>query len=117
MPNSKAEQEFVSHVLDLMSSIGPIQAKRMFGGYGISLDALMFALVSGGVLYLKADDTTRADFVAQGLAPFTYTKKGKRHTIAYFQAPEEALEDGEVMNRWASSAYAVALRAAANKSA
>jgi len=31
--------------------------------------------------------------------------------MAYYQAPEEALDDGEELNRWAIDAYEVALRA------
>ena len=35
--------------------------------------------------------------------------------MSYYQAPEEALEDGEEMNLWANKAYGVALKAAAKK--
>jgi TfoX/Sxy family transcriptional regulator of competence genes len=35
--------------------------------------------------------------------------------MSYFQAPEEAMEDGEEMNAWANKAYSAALRAAAKK--
>jgi DNA transformation protein len=115
MSVSKEEKEFVSYVVDLMSSIGPVHAKGMFGGYGVYLEGLMFALVADGVLYLKSDENTEKEFKEKGLEAFTYNKKGKEYKMSYYQAPEEALEDGEEMNLWANKAYGVALRASAKK--
>ena len=115
MPVSNEEQAFISYVVDLMQSIGPVRAKRMFGGHGIFLEGLMFGLVADSVLYLKADKETEAAFRARGLEAFTYNKKGKEYQMSYYQAPEEALEDGEAMNAWAKTAYGAALRAASKK--
>lgn len=115
MASSPAEKEFTTYVVDLMQSIGPVSAKAMFGGYGIFLDGLMFGLIADNVLYLKVDQETENEFKAMGLAPFTYNKKGKEFKMSYYQAPEEALEDGEEMNLWAAKAYSTALRAASKK--
>lgn len=115
MPVAKADKEFVSYLLELMQSIGPVTARRMFGGHGIFLDGLMFGLVSGGELYLKTDKESEGEFVDKGLQPFVYCKKGKPFKIAYYQAPAEALEDRAEMNLWGNKAYASALKAAALK--
>lgn len=115
MPASKIEKEFVSYVVDLMQTIGPVRAKSMFGGHGIFLDELMFALVADNILYLKADKDTESEFKDRGLEVFTYNKRGKEFTMSYYQAPEEALEASEEMNLWANKAYNVALRAASKK--
>ena len=115
MPTSKTEKEFVSYVVDIMQSIGPVGARRMFGGHGIFLDGLMFALIADSTLYLKADNESRQAFMTLGLEAFTYSKKGKEFKMSYYQAPEEALEDGEEMNSWANRAYGVALKAASKK--
>ena len=72
MPASKEEKEFVAYVVELMQSVGPVHAKRMFGGHGILLEGLMFGLVADSVLYLKADEETREDFNARGLEAFAY---------------------------------------------
>lgn len=95
MPPSPVEKEFTTDIDDLMQSIGPVSAKAMFGGYGIFLDGLMFGLIADNVLYLKVDQETENEFKAMSLEPFTYNKKGKTFKISYYQAPEEALEDGE----------------------
>ena len=115
MPKSHEEQEFVNYVVDLMQSIGPVTAKGMFGGHGIFLDGLMFGLIADNVLYLKTDKENVEEFTARGLVAFKYNKKGKAYKMSYYQAPEEALEDEEVMNSWANNAYNTALKAASKK--
>ena len=115
MPVSNTEKEFVSYVVDLMQSVGPVRAKGMFGGHGIFLDDLMFGLIADSVLYLKADKEVIPEFEEKGLDAFTYIKQGKAFKMSYYQAPEECLEDVDEMNIWANKAYAVALRAAAKK--
>lgn len=115
MHASAVEKEFVSYVVDLMQSIGPVYAKGMFGGHGIFLEGLMFALVADRVLYLKADKESENDFKAKGLEAFSYNKKGREMKMSYYQAPDEALEDSEEMNVWANKAFNAALRAAAKK--
>lgn len=108
-------KEFVLYVVDQMQLIGPVYVKRMFGGHGIFLDKLMFALIFDHSLYLKADKESQAEFKNRKLAAFSYMKKGKLCYIAYFQASEEVLEDSDEMILWANKAYGAALRAANNK--
>jgi DNA transformation protein len=115
MPVSSDDKEFASYVVDLMQSIGPVYSKVMFGGHGVFLDALMFGLIAGSVLYLKVDAETVSSFKDRGLDAFTYDKKGKQFKMLYYQAPDEALEDSEEMNIWANKAYAVALNASSKK--
>ena len=115
MPISHEEQEFVNYVVDLMQSLGPVTAKGMFGGHGIFLEGLMFALIADGILYLKTDKDNENEFTARRLEAFTYNKKGKQYKMSYYQAPDEALEDGDIMNHWANNAYSTALKAASKK--
>jgi len=109
------KKQFASYVVDLMQVIGPVYSKRIFGGHGIFLDGLMFGLIADNSLYLKVDEETRPDFEAQGLQPFTYAKKEGTASLNYYQAPEEAMEDLDMMRDWAAPAFEVALRAAARK--
>ncbi|GMQ77391.1 MAG: TfoX/Sxy family protein [Gammaproteobacteria bacterium] len=109
--NAKAN-EFVTHLLEMLEPLGPVSARRMFGGYGIYLDRMMFALVADDTLYLKVDDDTRGEFEAAGLEPFRYWKKGKSYQMSYHAAPEDALEDAELLRDWARKAVDAAMRAA-----
>jgi DNA transformation protein len=107
--------DFVEYVMELFGPFGTVGARRMFGGHGVYLDGLMFALVSGDTLYLKADPMNRIEFEQAGCEMFSYARKGKRATISFFRAPEDAMESPELMLPWARTAYAAALRANAKK--
>ncbi len=115
MPIQDSQKAFASHVIDLMQIIGPVYDKRMFGGYGIFLDGLMFGLIADSTLYFKTDEKTVSSFSEKGLEAFSYLKKGKDCKLSYFQAPEEALEDIEEMREWANMAFNTALRAKQRK--
>lgn len=115
MSLASEEKAFADYVVELMQAIGPVSARRMFGGHGLFLDGVMLGLIADNVLYLKVDDETEGEFVDRGLEPFTYHKQGKPFRMSYYQAPDEALEDVEEMRAWANRAYGAALRAVARK--
>lgn len=112
---STKPNEFVTHVLDILEPLGPVSARRMFGGYGIYIDRIMFALVAEDSLYFKVDAASRGEFEAAGLEPFRYTKKGKTVEMSYHVAPEDALEDAELLRDWARKGVDAAMRAAREK--
>jgi DNA transformation protein len=108
--------QFVEHVVETMRRFGAVEAKSMFGGWGLYHEGLFFALIAEDALYIKTDDENRADFEALGLEPFVYPMKdGQAIVMSYRQAPGEALEDPDSMAEWARRGFAAALRAAAKK--
>jgi DNA transformation protein len=104
------KQAFAQYVVELMSGFGVVQAKPMFGGFGIYAQGLMFALIVDDQLYFKADAQTMGDFAARGLGPFTYEAKGRRTSLKYYQAPPEAYDEPEHMCHWARLAFDCAVR-------
>ncbi|MDP4733055.1 MAG: TfoX/Sxy family protein [Limnohabitans sp.] len=107
--------EFIAFLHEVFESFGPIQAQRMFGGYGIYHDGLMFGLVVAHQLYLKTDAVNRADFEDLGLGAFTYEMKGKPVQLSYHQAPEALFDERHLAARWARRSWDAALRAQAVK--
>jgi len=106
-----AHSDFVATVLDLLSPWGGVSARRMFGGFGIFRQGLMFALVADDVLYMKVDDRNRAAYASAGMGPFTYDGKSKTVTLPYWEAPSDLFDDRDAMITWAKDAFAAALRA------
>lgn len=106
---------FIDYVMELLGPFGTVAARRMFGGHGVFLDGLMFAIVSEDTLYLKADEMNRVEFEQAGCEIFSYARKGKRATLGFYRAPGDAMESPELMLPWARSAYAAALRTNARK--
>lgn len=106
----------IEHLKDLLSPLGAIVVKRMFGGAGIYCDGTFFAIVDGDALYFKADEEGRAAFEAEGMGPFTYrTKRGEAALVSYYRAPERLLDEPDEMLEWARRAVAAAQRSAALK--
>jgi DNA transformation protein len=105
--------EFLDHLRELMRAAGyAVAARAMFGGHGLYVDAMFFGIVDDDVLYLRADERTRAAF--GDAAPFEFmTRDGKRQAMKYLQAPDEALERPDAMAHWVRLALGAALRAAA----
>ncbi|MDJ0834103.1 MAG: TfoX/Sxy family protein [Gammaproteobacteria bacterium] len=103
--------EFINNLADVFVKFGPIRAKRMFGGYGVYRDDVMFGLVADDELYLKADQQSAGDFIAEDLPAFEYDKKGKTYKMSYYLAPEAIYDDPEVAREWAELAFEAALRA------
>lgn len=108
--------EFAEYCCELLSSVGPCVARRMFGGYGISVDGLTLAILAdlgqGEQLWLKAGAETISLFEEAGCKRFTYEAKGKVRTMGYYSAPDAALESALEMAPWARLAFQAAQSAA-----
>ncbi|HYD41632.1 MAG TPA: TfoX/Sxy family protein [Anaeromyxobacter sp.] len=105
---------FADHAVDLLSGLGPVDARRMFGGYGVYARGVMFALLYDDELFLKTDDETRDRFRAAGCRMWVY---GRMAETNYYRPPDEAHEDAEAMLPWAKLGLEAALRRRAAKAA
>lgn len=103
--------EFVENLNDVFCQFGPVSVRRMFGGFGVFHDGLMFGLVADDVLYLKVDEKSVGRFIDLGLEPFEYQKNGDKIKMSYYMAPESIFEDSEQAKKWAALAFDAALRA------
>ncbi len=111
-----ASAGFLAFLEEQLGALGPVSIRRMFSGAGVFADGIMFALVSNDTLYFKADETTRADFEAEGMDAFTYATKGGRNTlISYWRAPERLFDEPDDMLVWARKALSIAKDAGAKK--
>jgi DNA transformation protein len=110
---------FVEYTLELLEPLGPVQARAMFGGWGVYHAGRMMGLIVEDRLYLKTDDTTRPVFEAAGGEPFIYDPGNGRKPVAmsYWTPPADASDDAHALLPWARRAVEAALRAAQKKSA
>ena len=126
MPSTN--RDFADYCCELLSVAGPCTARRMFGGWGISVDGLAIAIVtdlgSGDKLWLKASEETRGKFEAAGCGRFAYDMRqgagGEKvaRSMNYYSAPEDAMDSPHAMAPWARLALesAVQARATSGKS-
>jgi DNA transformation protein and related proteins len=110
-----ADIALLSRVMALLSGMGMLRQRRMFGGVYIYCDDLFIATVHDDTLYFKANAATAPDFIARGLAIFSYPKEGGVATLQYYQAPPEVFSNTAAMRLWADKALRAARQDAAMK--
>ena len=111
----KKDTALSDHLLDLLSPLGGVTRRYMFGGWGFYKDGFFFALIADGRFYLKTGPCNVQEFLDAGLAQWIYdTDKGPMK-MGYYEAPEAALENPHLMLTWAKKGLAAAKEAAAKK--
>ena len=110
-----ARNEFVDYVVELMSGWAAVSARRMFGGYGLYREGLMFALIVEDELFFKTDANNVAQFERAGSRPFVYQSQARTVQLSYWSAPVASLDSPADMGEWCRTAYGAALRANATK--
>lgn len=100
----------LDHYTELLSPLGSIRTRSMFGGHGLYCDDYFIAIVAEDELYLKTDDVSRPIFDRAGCRPFVFESNGKRAEMKYCSVPDEALESPQQMRPWAELALQAALR-------
>lgn len=104
---------FHDFVTELFAGMGTVTVKRMFGGAGAYADGLMFLLISDDAIYLKADETLKAELRVEGSGPFVWEpeggpRAGEKVELGYWRLPDAALDDPDLAAAWGRKALAVA---------
>ena len=103
---------FEEFVRDVLSGLGPITIRKMFGGGGVYFDGVMFGLIADDTLYFKADETSTEAFEAEGKGPFVYQAKDRKPiAMSYWEVPERLYDDPDELADWARRAHDIALAA------
>lgn len=101
--------EYVRFVLDQLVRIGPISSGRFFGGVGLSVDAVQFAMVMDNRLYFVVGEADREKYERAGMKPFSYSTRKKQVIVRrYYEVPEDVLMDTDELRLWAREAIAAA---------
>lgn len=108
-PKAKTKQldGLTIHVLDLLAPWQYVDAKRMFGGIGLFAGGTMFAIIIDEILYLKETLDEKGKPVPSKVERtyFEYDRNGKTVALFYYQVPEQALDDSQLLIELASESY------------
>src|SRR4051794_5786194 len=86
-----ADQTSKDRVLDLLSPLGEITTRPLFGEHGLYWRETIFAIQYQERLYFKADDQSKGEYLAKGMGPF---RPNDRQTLkSYFEVPPDVLDD------------------------
>ncbi|MFS7245958.1 TfoX/Sxy family DNA transformation protein [Rahnella inusitata] len=87
--------------MELFASLGNIRARSQFGGYSLSANRVMFALISDGELYLRASHETEQYFCEQGMERLIYRKRGMAVLLRYFKVSKAQWEKPRALRQMA----------------
>ena len=107
----RSSDAFRDFALDQLSGVPRVRARAMFGGIGIYSGEVFFALIASDVLYLKVDDSNRAQYAAAGSAPFR-PYPDRPMTMPYYNVPVGVLENPRELAAWAMTSVRIAAAAA-----
>ncbi|WP_061708631.1 TfoX/Sxy family DNA transformation protein [Pseudenterobacter timonensis] len=89
---------------EYLSTLGDIRHRALFGGYTLSVDNAVFAMVSNGELYLRACEQS-APYCVKHSAPFlTLVKRGRPVLLNYYRVDEGLWQDREKLLQLSSFA-------------
>ncbi|AJJ09786.1 hypothetical protein CH64_991 [Yersinia rohdei] len=85
--------------------LGQITIRSQFGGYGLLANGIMFAVVSEGELYLRANDKIEGLFRTRGMANLVYAKRGLPVLLRYYWVDSQLWDDDLVLRNFARQAH------------
>jgi DNA transformation protein len=85
--------------------LGQITARSQFGGYGLLVNGVMFAVISEGEMYLRANDDVESVFRARGMSNFVYAKRGVPVLLRYYWVDSVLWGDELTLNSFVRQSY------------
>ena len=111
------DARFAAGLIDQLAPLGAVHHRRFFSGQGIVCGEVQFAMILGGVVYLRTDADLATRMQAHGAQPFVYGTRKRDVTVSsYRSVPEECLDDTDLLLDWARRSLAVARQKHAAKS-
>ena len=99
---NKKEESFKDFVLDQLCDLDDVEARRMFGGYGLYRDETFFDILHKGHVYFKVDATTVKEYRRRKMKAF---RPNATQTLkSYYQVSAEIIEDADQLVEWVKRA-------------
>ncbi|MBS0907916.1 TfoX/Sxy family DNA transformation protein [Tatumella sp. JGM118] len=80
-----------------LSALGKIESRTQFGGYSLSVEKVVFALVSEGDLYLRASEKMQSYLQHRRLQPFIFHKRGQCVSLNYYKVDPLLWQQSEAL--------------------
>ena len=96
------DESFKDFALDQLQELDDVEARRMFGGYGLYQDETFFVIIHKGKLFFKIDESTVGEYRRRKMKPFR--PNAKQTLKSYYQVPVDIIEDQDEVRRWAVKA-------------
>jgi DNA transformation protein and related proteins len=100
---------YLASVVAALEAARPVTHRKMFGGLGVYLDGVFFAVVDDDRLYFKVDDGNLAGYDALGMEPW-FPDPTSTKPSPYREVPADVLADVEALGEWVDASVAAAVR-------
>jgi len=91
------DDSFKDFVLYQIQELDDVEARRMFGGYGLYQDETFFGIIHKGRLYFKIDERTVGEYRRRKMKPF---RPNANQTLkSYYQVPVDVIEDADQLRQ------------------
>lgn len=94
---------------DMLGHIHGLTSRKMFGGYGLYKDGVIFGMIVEENLYFKSGAVNKADFAKHNSQPFSYEGRGKIIETSYYQVPSVIYEDRDEVEKWVDKAVTASI--------
>lgn len=84
----KKAHQVIEQSRQQLSALGKIESRTQFGGYALSVEKVVFALVNEGELYLRASEALRSYGANRRLVPLVSRKRGMPVMLDYYKVDE-----------------------------
>ena len=99
---NQKDESFKDFILDQLRDLDSLEARRMFGGFGVYQDEIFFGIVHKDRLFFKIDDSTVGEYRKRKMKPF---RPNPKQTLrSYYQVPVEIIEDADQLADWSRRA-------------
>lgn len=96
-----ADKEFIDFLLDQLSPVSGLRAKKMFGEYCLFYGGKIVAIVSKDYrIFIKANEETLPLLKSENSEQFSYFAKGRTQKMHYWSIPEWAVEEPDELIKW-----------------
>ncbi|EGY29707.1 Regulator of competence-specific genes [Candidatus Regiella insecticola 5.15] len=108
-------EKIIARIKTDFTFLEPITSRSQFGGYGLLSNNVMFALVSEGELYLRANDNVEHLFIERNMPNLVYAKRGIPVLLRYYWVDPALWMNNETLINFVQLAYQGAVTEALNK--
>lgn len=78
-----------------LNALGEINSRSQFGGYSLSVEKVVFALVADGELYLRACEQVKPYFIQRQMATLHFNKRGIAVEMDYYRVDDSLWQEPE----------------------
>jgi DNA transformation protein len=95
---NKKDDSFINFILDQLGEMNGVEARRMFGGFGLYQDETFFGIVHKGKLFFKIDESSVGEYRKRKMKPFR--PNAKQTLKSYYQVPVDVIENADELREW-----------------